>query len=104
MKTVRRLLEDGLAHAAATDIHGPNDQRAIAAGMAWIKKRLGEPALERLLDHNPRRILLGELPDGVSPAGLRPPPRPDARVRYSLRSRAGAPLIGALALARLLST
>ena len=63
MKTARRLLEDGLVHAAATDIHSPNDQRAIAAGMAWIKKRLGEPALERLLDHNPRRILLGELPE-----------------------------------------
>jgi protein-tyrosine phosphatase len=63
MKTVRKLLEDGLVHAAATDIHGPNDQRAIAAGMAWIKKRLGEPTLDRLLDHNPRRILLGELPE-----------------------------------------
>jgi protein-tyrosine phosphatase len=63
MKTVRRLLEDGLVHAAATDIHSPNDQRAIAAGMAWIKKRLGEPTLDRLLDHNPRRILLGELPE-----------------------------------------
>jgi protein-tyrosine phosphatase len=63
MKTVRRLLEDGLVHAAATDIHSPNDQRAIAAGMSWIKKRLGDAALDRLLDHNPRRILHGELPD-----------------------------------------
>jgi protein-tyrosine phosphatase len=63
MKTVRRLLEEGLVHAAATDIHTPNDQRAIGAGMAWIKKRLGEAALDRLLDHNPRRILAGELPD-----------------------------------------
>ena len=41
MKTARRLLEEGLAHAAATDIHAPEDQRAIAAGMAWIRKRLG---------------------------------------------------------------
>ena len=41
MKTARRLLEEGLAHAAATDIHSPDDQRAIAAGMAWIRKRLG---------------------------------------------------------------
>jgi protein-tyrosine phosphatase len=63
MKTVRRLLEDGLVHAAATDIHSPNDQRAIAAGMAWIKKRLGDKVLDRLLDQNPRRILLGELPE-----------------------------------------
>jgi protein-tyrosine phosphatase len=61
-KTVRRLLEDGLVHAAATDIHSPNDQRAIAAGLAWIKKRLGDDALVRLLDENPRRILAGEMP------------------------------------------
>jgi protein-tyrosine phosphatase len=63
MKTVRKLLEEGLVHAAATDIHSPNDQRAIAAGMAWIKKRLGDAALDRLLDDNPRRILAGELPE-----------------------------------------
>jgi protein-tyrosine phosphatase len=62
MKTARRLLEDGLAHAVATDIHTPDDQRAIAAGMSWIRKRLGPEALRRLLDHNPRRILAGELP------------------------------------------
>jgi protein-tyrosine phosphatase len=62
MKTVRRLLEEGLAHAAATDIHAPEDQRPIAAGMAWIRKRLGPETLERLLGENPRRILAGELP------------------------------------------
>ena len=63
MKTARRLLEERVAHAAATDIHSPDDQRAIAAGMAWIKKRLGPQALPRLLDLNPRRILAGELPE-----------------------------------------
>lgn len=62
MKTSRRLVEEGLAHAAATDIHSPDDQRAIAAGMSWIRKRLGPEVLRRLLDHNPRRILAGELP------------------------------------------
>jgi protein-tyrosine phosphatase len=62
MKTARRLVEEGLAHAAATDIHTPDDQRAIAAGMSWIRKRLGPEGLRRLLDHNPRRILAGELP------------------------------------------
>jgi tyrosine-protein phosphatase YwqE len=62
MKTARRLLEDGLAHAAATDIHSPDDQRAIAAGMAWIRKRLGPEALSRLLDQHPRHILAGNLP------------------------------------------
>ena len=62
MKAARRLLEEGLAHAAATDIHTPEDQRPIGAGMAWIRKRLGEPELDRLLGENPRRILAGELP------------------------------------------
>ena len=62
MKTARRLLEDGLAHAAATDIHSPDDQRAIAAGMGWIRKRLGPEALSRLLDQHPRHILAGNLP------------------------------------------
>ena len=62
MKTARRLLEEGLAHAAASDIHSPEDQRAIAAGMTWIRKRLGAETLDRLLGENPRRILAGELP------------------------------------------
>lgn len=63
MKTARRLMEEGLAHAVASDIHTAEDQRAVAAGMAWIRKRLGAATLERLLDDNPRRVLAGELPD-----------------------------------------
>jgi protein-tyrosine phosphatase len=62
MKTARKLLEAGLAHAAASDVHTPEDQRAVAGGMAWIRKRLGPPILEQLLAHNPRAILTGELP------------------------------------------
>jgi protein-tyrosine phosphatase len=61
-KLARRLLEEGLAHAAASDVHTAEDQRAVAAGMAWIRKRLGPPALDRLLGDNPRAILSGELP------------------------------------------
>jgi protein-tyrosine phosphatase len=63
MKTARRLLEEGLADAVASDVHTAEDQRSVAAGMAWIRKRLGAPALERMLDENPRRILAGELPE-----------------------------------------
>jgi tyrosine-protein phosphatase YwqE len=62
MKAARRLLEDGLVHAAASDIHTPEDQRTVAAGMAWIRKRLGAPVLERLVSEHPRAILSGELP------------------------------------------
>jgi protein-tyrosine phosphatase len=59
----RQLVASGLAHAAATDMHAASDKRSIARGMAWIEKRLGSAALERLLVENPRRILIGELPD-----------------------------------------
>jgi protein-tyrosine phosphatase len=62
-KAARAYLEQGLAHAVASDIHSPGDLRGAAEGMSWIKKRLGEAALTRLLDDNPRRILVGEHPD-----------------------------------------
>jgi len=63
MKTARRLVLEGLAHAAATDIHRPEDQTGVAAGMAWIRKQLGAAALDQMLAENPRRLLEGELPD-----------------------------------------
>ena len=62
-KNARKLVEDGLAHAAATDVHSVVDARAAGAGMAWIKKRCGDAVLQRLLVENPRRILNGEFPD-----------------------------------------
>ncbi len=61
-KTARKLMESGFVHAVTSDIHTAEDQRSIAAGMAWITKRLGPGSLDRLLDENPRRILAGELP------------------------------------------
>jgi protein-tyrosine phosphatase len=62
MKTARRLLEEGLVHAAASDVHTAEDQRTVGAGMAWIRKRLGADVLDRLVGENPRQILAGELP------------------------------------------
>ena len=61
-KAARAYLEQGLVHAVASDIHSPADLRGAAEGMAWIKKRLGEKRLVKLLDENPRRILAGEHP------------------------------------------
>jgi protein-tyrosine phosphatase len=61
-KAARRYVEEGLVHAVATDVHSPADLRGAAEGMAWIKKRLGDRALVRLLDEAPRRILAGEHP------------------------------------------
>lgn len=63
MKTARRLVLEGLAPAAASDIHRPEDQTSVAAGMAWIRKQLGDGALDEMLAENPRRMLTGELPD-----------------------------------------
>lgn len=61
-KLARSLLERGIAHAVASDAHAPEDVRVAAEGMDWIRARLGEHALARLLDENPRRILAGEHP------------------------------------------
>lgn len=63
MKAARRLILDGLSHAAASDAHHPADQGSVAAGMAWIRKQRGQSVLDQLLDENPRRILAGELPE-----------------------------------------
>jgi protein-tyrosine phosphatase len=63
LKTARKLVLEGLAHGAASDIHRPEDQASVAAGMAWIKKQRGQAVLDQMLDENPRRLLAGELPD-----------------------------------------
>ena len=44
-------------------MHAASDKRAIARGLAWIEKKLGSAAVDRLLVENPGRILVGELPD-----------------------------------------
>jgi protein-tyrosine phosphatase len=61
-KHARALVSSGVAHAAASDVHGPSDVRAAAEGIAWIKAKHGPAAVTRLLDENPRRILAGDLP------------------------------------------
>jgi protein-tyrosine phosphatase len=60
-KAARRLLEERIAHAVATDSHTTGDVRVAAEGMAWIERRLGREALVELVDVGPRRILAGEL-------------------------------------------
>jgi protein-tyrosine phosphatase len=62
-EAARWLVGDGLAHACASDVHSADDARAAGEGIAWLRKRMGEATLKRLLDENPRRILQGDLPD-----------------------------------------
>ncbi len=61
-KLARSLIRDGHAHAAASDAHVLADVAQAADGVAWIRKKLGDGAVVRLLDENPRRILAGEHP------------------------------------------
>jgi protein-tyrosine phosphatase len=63
MKTARRLVLDGLAHAAASDIHRPEDLTSVAAGMEWIRKQRSPAVLQDMLSDSPRRLLAGEMPD-----------------------------------------
>jgi len=61
-KAARRLVEEGLAHAVASDMHSPDTKDGVADGIEWIRKRCGAAAVARLLEEYPRRILAGELP------------------------------------------
>jgi protein-tyrosine phosphatase len=62
-KIAKRFLEEGIAHAVASDAHTREDVARAAEGIAWIRKRLGDAAVTRLLDDHPRAILAGDLPD-----------------------------------------
>jgi len=62
-KAARRFVEDGIAHAVASDAHTPEDVARAAEAIAWIDKRMGKRAVTRLLDDGPRQILAGELPE-----------------------------------------
>src|SRR5437660_925373 len=62
-KAAQHMVLEGLAHAVASDLHGPSDARAVGAGIAWIKKKRGQETVHRLLDENPREILAGALPE-----------------------------------------
>ncbi len=62
-KAARTMLKKNLAHAVASDAHTPDDVRVAGEGIAWIRKKLGERAVTRLLDANPRLIFAGNHPD-----------------------------------------
>ncbi len=61
-KVSRKMILEGLAHAAASDLHCVADLKSAKKGMAWIRKKAGEATLERLLASNPRKILEGTHP------------------------------------------
>jgi protein-tyrosine phosphatase len=62
-RAARKLLEQGLVSAVASDVHRPEELDEVRRGMDWIRRKLGEPALERLAGHNPRELLAGRFPE-----------------------------------------
>jgi protein-tyrosine phosphatase len=62
-KAARRFVEEGIAHAVASDAHNREDVARAAEAIAWIRKRCGDAAVTRLLDDGPRSILTAELPE-----------------------------------------
>jgi protein-tyrosine phosphatase len=62
-KMTRFLIQEGIAHALCTDIHGVVSLKPTAQGIRWVKRKLGAKGLRRLLDENPRKVLAGEHPD-----------------------------------------
>jgi protein-tyrosine phosphatase len=58
-RCARRLLEDGLYHAACSDAHRVSDVEEVEDGLAFIEKHYGEEELDLLLRKGPREILAG---------------------------------------------
>jgi protein-tyrosine phosphatase len=61
-KFARALVEEGRATALASDTHSTDELRAVAAGIQWVRKRLGDARATELLRDNPRQLLDGDLP------------------------------------------
>lgn len=55
-----KLLDRGLYHVAASDLHDASGIGTVIAGIKRLKKVVGAEAAETLLDINPRRIVAGE--------------------------------------------
>jgi protein-tyrosine phosphatase len=59
-KCARKMLDEGLYHAACTDAHRPDDVAEVLAGMKYIRKRYGDAEIERLFRQGPGEILAGK--------------------------------------------
>jgi protein-tyrosine phosphatase len=59
-KCARKLLDEGLYHAACTDAHRPADVKEVLAGIKYIRKRHGEAEVQRLFEEGPSEILAGK--------------------------------------------
>ncbi len=62
-RAARALVDEGFAHAAASDAHSLGDVPRVGAGIEYIRKRHGAARVMKLLSEGPRQILSGEIPD-----------------------------------------
>jgi protein-tyrosine phosphatase len=62
-RAARRLLKQGLASAVASDVHRPEELGQVKGGLDWIRRKLGEDTLRRLLRDNPGELLAGRWPE-----------------------------------------
>ena len=58
-RCARRLLEDGLYHAACSDAHRASDVEDVEDGLTFIEKHYGDEEIDLLLRSGPREILEG---------------------------------------------
>lgn len=58
-KVSRKMILDGIAHGAASDLHCVADLKSAKKGIAWIRRKAGEATLTRLLATGPAKILAG---------------------------------------------
>ncbi len=62
-RQARLLVDEGFAHAAASDSHALADVALAEAGIEYIRKRHGAARVTKLLSDGPRQILSGDIPD-----------------------------------------
>ncbi len=62
-RDTRRLVLEGRIHAASTDAHGLADLDLCRRGLEWLRSKIGEEGIQRLLYDNPLQILSGQLPE-----------------------------------------
>ncbi len=72
-KQARALVERGLAHVAASDLHRPQDAvRWVEAGIAAMRRHFGDSVVQRALVDNPRALLAGAQPEAVPSVAMQP--------------------------------
>ena len=64
-RTARLLLERGLVHLVAGDVHSVSDVEGVRGGLAHLQSLIGDTALEILCERNPAALLAG---DPLTPA------------------------------------